>query len=188
MSFTRFSGAAAVYRFTTLDYNLRGKTLRQVKDLKLKIIISGGQTGADRAAFDFALEHGIEISGFVPRGRRAEDGRLADVYPNLTETASRNYAVRTELNVRAADATLIVSRGKLTRGSLTTRKFAERHGKPCRHVDLLAATIEEAARKTREWLVSIDCRSLNVAGPRASTDPEIYGRTKLFLAALFGVE
>lgn len=152
---------------------------------RIKTIISGGQTGADRAAFDFALENGIEIGGFVPRGRRAEDGRISDDYPNLTETARRNYAVRTELNVQNSDATLILSHGQLTGGSLFTKKFAVKHQKPFLHVDFTETTIKESAKKARKWLASVKCKRLNVAGARASTDAEIYEKTKMFLAALF---
>ena len=152
---------------------------------KVTTIISGGQTGADRAALDFALENEIAIAGFVPRGRRAEDGRISEIYAPLTETKTRNYAERTELNVQHSDATLIVSRGRLTGGSRLTKKLAEKHEKPFRHVDFLEETLEEAARSSRKWLASIDCRRLNIAGPRASTDPLIYEKTKLFLALLF---
>jgi hypothetical protein len=148
-------------------------------------IISGGQTGADRAAFDFALENKLETAGFVPRGRRAEDGPIGPQYPNLTETATRRYAERTALNVEHSDATLIVSHGKLTGGSRLTKKLAQKLQKPFRHLDLSTLTVEEAARRTREWLISIDCERLNIAGPRASTDPEIYQKTKLFLTELF---
>ena len=87
-----------------------------------------------------------------------------------------------------SDATLILSHGAPTGGSLLTRKFAVQHQKPFRHVDLLASTIEESAARTRKWLSSINCRKLNIAGPRASTDPEIYEKTKLFLAELFGIK
>jgi hypothetical protein len=155
---------------------------------KIKTLISGGQTGADRAAFDFALENEIRIAGFVPKGRRAEDGRVGENYPNLTETKTRNYAERTELNVQNSDATLIVSHGSLTRGSRLTKKLAAKHQKPFRHIDFLEEGIEQAAKNTRKWLASINCRRLNVAGSRASTDAEIYEKTKLFLAELFGVK
>jgi len=154
---------------------------------KIKTIVSGGQTGADRAAFDFALEHGIEIGGFVPKGRRAEDGKISASYPNLVETAKRNYMERTELNVQNSDATLIISHGKLTSGSLLTKKFAEKHQKPFLHIDFLESTIEESVKKTQKWLASIKCKRLNIAGSRASTDAEIYEKTKLFLAELFAV-
>lgn len=154
---------------------------------KIKTIISGGQTGADRAAFDFALENGIEIGGFVPKGRRAEDGKISASYPNLIETPKRNYTERTELNVQNSDATLIVSHGKLTSGSLLTKKFAKKHQKSFLHIDYLDASIEESVQKTRKWLASIKCKRLNIAGSRASTDAEIYEKTKLFLAELFAV-
>lgn len=157
-----------------------------MKRTKIKIIISGGQTGADRAAFDFALENNIEIGGFVPRGRRAEDGRISDDYPNLTETASRNYSVRTELNVQNSDATLIVSHGKLTGGSLFTKRFAVKHQKPFLYVNFNEISIEDAAKKARKWLASVKCKKLNVAGARASTDPQIYEKMKRFLTELFG--
>jgi hypothetical protein len=159
-----------------------------VKLKKIKTIISGGQTGADRAAFDFALDNKIEISGFVPKNRRAEDGAIDEKYPNLIATATANYAIRTELNVQNSDATLIVSNGRLTGGSRLTKKFAEKHRKPFWHVDFLASTIEESARETRKWLVRLNCQRLNIAGPRASTDAEIYEKTKRFLAELFGLK
>jgi predicted Rossmann fold nucleotide-binding protein DprA/Smf involved in DNA uptake len=152
---------------------------------KIRKIVSGGQTGADRAAFDFALENRIEIGGFVPKNRRAEDGRIADKYPNLIETATENPAERTELNVVNSDATLIVARGELKGGSLLTKKFAAKHAKPFLHVDLSEKAAEQEAEKTRQWLDSIDCSILNIAGPRASEDAKIYEKTKLFLEKLF---
>lgn len=154
---------------------------------KLRKIISGGQTGVDRAAFDFALENKIEIGGFVPKNRRAEDGKIPEKYPNLVETATKNYAERTELNVINSDATLILSQGKLTGGSLLTKQFAEKHQKPFLHINLAELKIKEAAEKTREWLASINCEELNIAGPRASTDAEIYEMTREFLRELFNV-
>ncbi len=152
---------------------------------KICKIISGGQTGADRAAFDFALENGIEIGGFVPKGRRAEDGKISEIYPNLIETAKRDYAVRTELNVENSDATLIVSHGSLGGGSRLTKKIAEKHRKPFRHLDFSILSVEQAADETRKWIASIKCEKLNIAGARASTDAEIYPKTREFLNELF---
>jgi hypothetical protein len=155
---------------------------------KIKTIISGGQTGADRAALDFARANQIESGGFVPKGRRAEDGPIAESYANLTETKTENYAERTARNVENSDATLIVSHGKLTRGARLTRELAVKHRKPFLHIDFTELTIDEAVEQTRQWLASINCRRLNVAGSRASTDARIYDKTREFLAALFGVE
>lgn len=148
-------------------------------------IISGGQTGTDRAAFDFALENQIEIGGFVPKNRIAEDGRISDKYPNLIETETENYSERTELNVENSDATIILSHGELKGGSLTTRKYAEKYEKPFLHIDFSALTIEKAVKNARKWLDSINCKTLNVAGSRASEDAKIYDATKNFLRKLF---
>ena len=155
------------------------------KPKKISRIISGAQTGADRAAFDFALENKIEIGGFVPKNRIAEDGRISEKYPNLQETESGNPSERTELNVKNSDATLILSNGAPVGGSLLTMEFAEKYKKPCLHVDLSILKMDESLDRTREWLDSIDCASLNVAGSRASEDAEIYNRTKEFLRELF---
>ena len=110
----------------------------------IKKIISGGQTGADRAALDFALEHGIEIGGHVPKSRTAEDGAISDRYPNLTETASENTAERTEKNVLDSDATLIFSHGPLTGGSKLALVLTLTHKKPVLHIDLSELSPVEA--------------------------------------------
>ncbi len=150
----------------------------------LQKIVSGAQTGADRAALDFAIENYLEYEGFVPKGRLAEDGVIPAIYQNLIETESTNYAERTELNVLHSDATLIVSHGALKGGSLYTKKMAEKHGKPYLHIDFERISLEQAAQKLREWIISINCRILNVAGPRASSDPQIYQKTKALLELL----
>lgn len=152
---------------------------------RIKKIISGAQTGADRAAFDFALENGIEIGGFVPKNRLAEDGATPARYPNLRETDTENHSERTELNVRNSDATLILSHGKLMGGSLLTLQFAEKHQKPFLQIDFADLNNEQAVKKAGNWLDSIDCIALNIAGSRASEDSRIYLKTKQFLTLLF---
>lgn len=153
--------------------------------LKIIKIISGGQTGADRAAFDFALEKGIEIGGFVPKNRMAEDGEISAKYPNLLETRAKNPVRRTELNARYSDATIIVSHGKLTGGSKKTLQLAEKWNKPYLHLDFDEMSLDEAVLQTKNWLESINCQELNVAGARASKDSRIYEKTRLFLEKLF---
>ena len=94
-------------------------------------IVSGGQTGADRAALDFAISRGIPHSGWCPKGRKAEDGAL-DARYNLKETPSANYLQRTEWNARDSDGTVIFSLAPvLTGGSLKTQVFTTKHKKPC---------------------------------------------------------
>lgn len=133
-------------------------------------IVSGGQSGADRAALDWAIARGLAYGGWCPRGRRAEDGRIAQHYA-LEETPSRDYAQRTRWNVRDSDATLIVSRAaSLTGGSAYTARCAERLGKPWLH----ARPGADDAAAILAFLDQNRVRTLNVAGPRASTEPGVY--------------
>jgi hypothetical protein len=151
-------------------------------------LISGGQTGADRAALDVAIELGIPHGGWVPNGRRAEDGPLPPRY-HMQETASPDYAVRTEWNVRDADATLIITTdGALTGGTGLTARFAQALGKPYLHVDL--STARHMPRQAflellRTWLAIDRPAVLNIAGPRASKDPKIYRGVRRLLLDLF---
>lgn len=147
-------------------------------------IISGAQTGADRAALDAALELGVPVGGWVPKGRKAEDGPVPDQYPNLQETESAHYETRTRQNVLDADATLILSHGELHGGSRFTRDEADARGKPCLHVDLDQHSIKDAVEMIREWLADVEGKTLNVAGPRASSDPKIYKATKEIVKAI----
>ena len=137
-------------------------------------IISGGQTGADRAALDVALESGLPSGGWVPRGRLAEDGRLSDSYPDLVETETADLAERTRRNVRDADATVIVSHGPLSGGSQLTLEEAERLQKPVLHLDVRALGAAVAAERLAAWLEAERPHVLNIAGPRASEDADIY--------------
>ncbi len=133
-------------------------------------IISGGQTGVDRAALDAAIELGITGGGWCPKGRASEDGPIPDHYP-LTATPFADPAQRTEWNVRDADATLIIAQGKLTGGTALTQRLATSQPKPCLVINPAEAT---SAATVRAWLNEHAVTTLNVAGPRASTDPDIY--------------
>lgn len=152
----------------------------------IEVIVSGGQTGTDRAALDFAIERRFKNGGFVPKGRIAEDGRISERYPNLRETKTADPAERTQLNVEDSDATLIITRGLPVGGSKLTIELATGRGKPWLHLNLRALSLNEAAAQARCWLRSIDCKRLNIAGPRASEDPQIYDITKTLLETLFG--
>ena len=111
-------------------------------------IISGGQTGADQAALDFAIEHDIPHGGWIPKGRQTETGILPDKY-KLDEMPTASYPKRTERNILDSDGTLIFSRGKLTGGSALTRKLAKQYGKPWVHVDLAKMDEAEAAHSIK---------------------------------------
>ena len=148
-------------------------------------IVSGGQTGVDRAAFDFALENDFEIGGYVPKDRIAEDGIIDEKYVGLIETETSDYSERTARNVADSDATLILSNGSLAGGSKLTSELAEKYRKPHFYIDFSKIETNQALSKTSDWLSSINCEKLNVAGPRASEDAGIYDQTKRFLTFLF---
>jgi len=150
-----------------------------VFDLRAITIISGGQTGADRAALDFAIEHGIPHGGWCPRGRLAEDGVIAARY-SLRETPSHRYAQRTEWNVRDSDATVAITiAAEVSGGTALTLAFARRLDKPALHVSRDALTvlhgdaesITAAALQLLAFLSENEIRILNVAGPRGSQEP-----------------
>lgn len=135
-------------------------------------IISGGQTGADRAALDFALDHSIPHGGWCPKGRMAEDGSIDDRY-RLRETPSSGYLQRTERNVRDSDGTVAFSiAAVLTGGSKQTVDFCNKRNKPVLHISRQGGL----AAPEQVLLRFVDChgiRVLNVAGPRASKEPDV---------------
>jgi hypothetical protein len=137
-------------------------------------IVSGGQTGADRAALDFAVAHGIPHGGWCPQGRLAEDGAIAAGYA-LRETPTPYYTERTEWNVRDSDATVIISLAReLTGGSKATMECAGRLGKPWLHLSR-ARDGAAGAGRLRAFVQHHQVRVLNVAGPRESGEPDIGG-------------
>ena len=136
-------------------------------------IISGGQTGADQAALDFAIKHGIPHGGWIPKGRKTEDGILPDKY-KLDEMPTTSYPKRTEKNILDSDGTLIFSRGKLTGGSALTRKLAKQHERPWLHIDLDKVVATQAVQILAGWVGGHGIQIVNVAGPRASKDPGIH--------------
>ena len=143
-------------------------------------IISGGQTGVDRAALDVAISQGISHGGWCPRGRRAEDGVIDSRY-QLQETEEGEYAVRTERNIQEADATLILCQSEPQGGTRLTVQFARRHDKPCLIVRLDEKGLVDSVDTARDWLDSLRPATLNVAGPRESQAPGIYAEAREFL-------
>ena len=150
------------------------------------MIISGGQTGVDRAALDFAIARQIPHGGCCPAGRRAAAGVL-DARYQLVETESSGYRQRTKHNVRDADATLIIYRGRLEGGSLLTRDLATGHGKPLLLCDLHAPT-EELLAAWQDWLLSHPVAILNIAGPSEARNPGIYLHASALLELFWSKE
>ncbi len=142
-------------------------------------IVSGGQTGVDRAALDVAIALGIEHGGWCPAGRLSEDGSIPSRY-QLVEMESTDYPARTEQNVVDSDATLILYEGRLKGGTLLTRRICRRLHKPhlCLRFD------DARSREVGQWLAEIKPDTLNIAGPRESTSPGIFDRSLQFLLAV----
>ena len=138
-------------------------------------ILTGGQTGADRAALDFAIEYGLPHGGWCPRGRLAEDGPIDERYA-LNETPSRRYHQRTEWNIRDSDATVVFTiKPEATGGTALTLAFARRFGKPCLHLscETASASGTDPAEDLLAFLAEYHVGRLNIAGPRASQEPEV---------------
>ena len=153
----------------------------------IKKIISGGQTGADQAALDVAINLEISYGGWIPKGRITENGALGEKY-KLKEMETSNYNKRTEQNVVDSDGTLIISHGNLTGGSDYTKEMALHHERPFLHIDLNETIAFQAAKRIRSWISEKGIKILNVAGPRASKDPNIYQSTVDILETAFYID
>ena len=172
--------------------NLTGSTMKMDQDentcgdlMRVIRIVSGGQTGVDRGALDFAISRGIEHGGWVPKGRKAEDGPVPLTY-GLTETKTSRYAERTRNNVLDSDGTLIIHEGRPSGGTALTRFVARAAGKPLLVIDISRTTTADAVKAIRPWIEENGVSILNVAGPRESQRPGIYRRTRALLECLFG--
>jgi hypothetical protein len=153
---------------------------RAVESFLPRRIVSGGQTGVDRAGLEAAIAHQIEHGGWCPKGRLAEDGSIPSRY-DLSEMDSAEYPPRTEQNVIDSDATLILYERKLKGGTLLTQRYAKRWKRPHRCVRLEDGPIEDV----RRWLDEVRPAVLNIAGPRESTSPGIEQRALRFLLDVF---
>jgi hypothetical protein len=151
----------------------------------LSKIISGGQTGADRAALDWAIGRGLPHGGWCPKGRKAEDGVIDRRY-DLVETPSEDYSQRTEWNVRDSDGTAVFSiRVELRGGSLLTVELAETYNKPVIHLRREEERTNHA-QELRSFIEGFGISVLNVAGPRESDESGVYQFVSRVLDQAFG--
>lgn len=148
-------------------------------------VVSGGQTGVDRAGLDAAIACGLAHGGWCPRGRRAEDGTVPARY-RLRATTSPEYYVRTDRNVRDSDGTVVLCAGEPAGGSALTLEYAAKRGRPALVLDLDEVSPEAAAAKLRAWIAEHAIAALNVAGPRESTCPGLYVRARAVLERALG--
>ena len=161
--------------FTPVPGRIEHNSVRIIK------IISGGQTGVDRAALDAVIELGFEYGGFCPKGRLAEDGVILNKY-NLTELSSSEYLMRTFENVQASDGTLIIHQGTVSGGTLMTKDYCQMINKPFVEVNLLE-DLKKILLNFDTWIKENHIIIINIAGPRESAVP-IYYRTYALLMDL----
>ena len=136
-------------------------------------IVSGGQTGVDHAALDWAIANSVPHGGWCPKGRKAEDGIIASCY-NLTETPSSEYSERTQWNVRDSDGTVVFSISEaIFAGTLLTVESAKKYEKPYIHICKKLVDVDTVNR-FQLFLLDFGIVNLNVAGHRASDEPEVY--------------
>lgn len=158
------------------------------RSVSLQKIISGGQTGVDRAALDAALMLDFPCGGWCPEGRRAEDGRIPDHYP-LRELAG-GYRRRTLQNVIASDATAVIYFAELDGGTELTVAACVRKLRPYRLINGEDISARRGALMLSEWVAGHAVGTLNVAGPRLSKSPKAYAYTyeliSIFLADYCG--
>jgi hypothetical protein len=158
----------------TFVYHLYGfRVARTIRSHAMLKIVSGGQTGVDRAALDAAIKAGVAYGGWCPAGRRAEDGAIPARY-DLAETPSDDYSERTEWNVRDSDGTLIVlPDGVASAGTALTKNLCDKYTRPVIVVSLL--DLDNVSR-LEDWMRTQHIKTLNIAGPRESESPGIYSK------------
>ena len=152
----------------------------------LKKIISGGQTGAARAALDAAIQLRIPHGGWVTAGRFVDDGVLSQKY-RLVEDPTAICSDRTEKNVRDSDGTLIMNHGRLTGSSKLARNIALRYDKPCLHLNLKITPTPKALPTIIDWIIRNRIEVLHVTGEKAGQDTDIYGKTYHILCSVISL-
>lgn len=136
-------------------------------------IISGGQTGVDRAALDAALKHGIDCGGWCPAGRLDECGLIPAHYP-LKELENGGFAERTLRNVKDSDGTVIIYSNTLHGGSEETARYCREENRPHKLINSAEISFERAAEMIGEFVRDQKIETLNIAGPRQSDWPSGY--------------
>jgi hypothetical protein len=147
-------------------------------------IISSGQTGVELAALDAAIKLGIAHGGWVPRGRRNEEGRLAEKY-DLKETSALGFQEAVEKSILSSDGVLVISKGVLKAQTAEAVRLALKHERQFLHIDLMQHALYEAASLSCAWLFQKQINRVYITGPNASEDPQIYGHVKKLLETAF---
>jgi hypothetical protein len=156
-------------------------------DLGPLTLVTGGQTGIDRAMLDFCLDHGISCGGWCPAGRKAEDGVIPSRYP-VKELSASSCNKRTAANVKESDATIIIFHREMIGGTLKSFEFVQKEKKPFLLLDLSVLDAEKAAVRLRKFIDRFEPQILNFSGPRESDWKEGYEYCYAILKLSFSKE
>ena len=148
-------------------------------------MVTGGQTGVDRAMLDFCLDHGISCGGWCPQNRKAEDGTIDLKYP-VKELPKASYRKRTAANVKESDATVIIYHNEMDGGTLKSFEFAQKEKRPFLLLDMSVMDPFQASGKLQKFIQRYHPEILNFSGPRHSEWPEGYGNCYAILQQTFG--
>lgn len=163
---------------------MRGRGSQTAATVRALKIISGGQTGVDRAALDVALGHGIDCGGWCPAGRLDEFGKIPYHYP-VHELKGGGFTERTWQNVKDSDGTVVIYPRELRGGTEETVRFCVELDQPHRLIDASRITTENAAKLIADFVRKNKIGILNVAGPRQSEWPEGYDYASRVVNAFF---
>ena len=158
--------------------------------MTVRCVISGGQTGVERAGIDAAWELRLKTGGWAPLGWVAEDGVIPEAYCGaMWGTVPGGYARRTRQNVVEADGTLILARGPINGGTLLTEREAIATGAPVMVLELFdldapQPSVSLARERVHAWIDRNHIRTLNIAGPRESKAPGIQDQARRVLVWL----
>ena len=172
-------------RDTLVEKRFEGRLRYFILDQRnsVMMIVSGGQTGADRGAMEAAMDCGVSHFGFCPKGRLAEDGTIPATY-NVYELKTKSYPERTNRNVEYADATLVFYSEEIEGGTALTIKSAQKYNRPYCIVNVSHPDYLSQIDGVREWMNGKNILVLNVAGPRESKVPGMQEKVREFMTRL----
>ena len=161
-----------------MDFLTELKKEEALKICKSLKFVSGGQTGTDIAAIDFAIENDLDWGGWIPKDRRNDESGIPTSYTRFKECEKYNYRKRTKLNVIDSDGTLMILPfdREMGSGSLLTVKYAKQLMKP-----YLTVNPYDDPSIVTSWIKKNNINVLNVAGARERYTIGIYEATKGFL-------
>ena len=153
----------------------------------LKKIISGGQTGVERAALDAAIKLDIPHDGWTYKGRKTEEGVLPEQY-NVKEIENPSYFERLENNIVDSDGTVILTFGQVPIVNRAITDLANKHKKPYLHIDLIECTRNHAIASVRKWMIGYEIETVYFTGSKPHAAPNVYEEAMQAIEGIYQVQ